>query len=49
MIRLQYMILNNLKDEEIAFHFHSSYEITYSRIVIFMIGYVLVHFLLWNI
>ena len=29
MIRLQYMILNNLKDEEIAFHFHSSYEITY--------------------
>ena len=29
MINLQYMIINNLKDEEIALHYHASYELTY--------------------
>lgn len=29
MIDLKYMVINNLRDEEIALHFHSSYELTY--------------------
>lgn len=29
MINLQYMIINNLQDEEIALHYHTSYELTY--------------------